>query len=163
MIELAGEGTPLRLYVSPTSEGLRFARECETLPDVTISGTPSVFLNQLRGGPSVSDALTIRGDIELGQRFQRAISGFAPDWEEGIARFVGDVPAHQIGRVARGVFAWSRQALQTLGLDTAEYLKEEALVLAKRDRVQTFLRDVDQLRADVDRLEKRIERLGSQR
>lgn len=160
LLELASEGEPLRLFVMPSSEGLRIERRSDALPHVTISGSVPVFLNQIARGPSVSDALTIRGDIELGQKFQRIVSGFAPDWEEGLANVIGDVPAHQIGRAARGFFDWAKDAARALGMTSAEYLQEEAFVLAKRARVNDFLRDVDQLRADVDRLEKRIERLA---
>ncbi len=159
LLELAEAATPLRLYVIPAEDGVRLRRDHERLPDVTISGTATVFLNQFFRGPTISDALTIRGDVDLGQRFQRLLSQLDPDWEEGLARVVGDIPAHQLARLARGVFHWAREAVRTFALDGAEYLKEEAFVLAKRERVEEFLRDVDRLRADADRLEKRLARL----
>jgi ubiquinone biosynthesis accessory factor UbiJ len=160
LIEIAAQGEPLRIYVSPTADGISVHREHDGMPDVAISGTLSTFLRQWHRGPGVSDALTIRGDIELGQRFQRALSAFDPDWEEGIAGALGDVPAHQVTRFARAVRTWVRRAVATLGQDGAEYLKEEALILAKRERVVDFLRAVDELRADADRLEQRLQRLA---
>lgn len=159
LLELATEGSPIRLYVLPTTEGLRFLQHYDSIPDVTISGTVTVFLNQLTRGPAVSDALTIRGDIELGQRFQRVLAGLDPDWEEGLARYIGDVPAHQVARSVRATRAWLKGAVDTLGQDVAEYLKEEAMIIAKRERVADFMHEVDRLRADVDRLEKRLQRL----
>lgn len=160
LIEIAAQGAPLRIYMSPTTDGISVQREHDRVPDVTISGTLSTFLRQWRSGPGVSDALTIRGDIELGQRFQRALSAFDPDWEEGIAGALGDVPAHQLARFARAARTWVRRAAATLGRDGAEYLEEEALILAKRERVADFLRAVDELRADADRLEQRLRRLA---
>lgn len=160
LLEVAAEREPLRLYVFPSMDAINVRREYGGLPDVTISGTASVFLNQAFRGPAVSDALTIRGDIQLGQRFQNLFSRLSPDWEEGLAGVIGDVPAHQLTRFARGLLDWNREAIRTLGLDGAEYLKEEAFVLAKRERVQEFLRAVDGLRADTDRLEKRLQRLA---
>jgi len=160
LLEVAAEHEPLRLYVFPSMDAINVRREYDGLPDVTISGTASVFLNQVFRGPAVSDALTIRGDIQLGQRFQNLFSRLSPDWEEGLAGVIGDVPAHQLARFARRLLEWNRDAIRTLGLDGAEYLKEEAFVLAKRERVQEFLRAVDGLRADTDRLEKRLERLA---
>lgn len=160
LLELVGDGAPVQIYVLPSLEGIHFRQQHEVVPDVVISGTPGIFLNQLLRGPTVSDALTIRGDIGLGQKFQYALSRFAPDWEEGMAQIIGDVPAHQFARLARGFFSWGKEAVRTFGIDGAEYLKEEAFVLAKRDRIENFLRDVDKLRADADRLEKRIERLA---
>ncbi|MFL6712140.1 MAG: SCP2 domain-containing protein, partial [Sulfurifustis sp.] len=147
LIELAREGAIERFYVMPSADRLRVAREYDRLPDVTISATPSVFLNQLLRGPTVSDALVIRGDVDLGQRFQRILSRLSPDWEEGLARVVGDIAAHQMMRFVRGFVGWGRQAMSTLGQDAAEYLQEEALVLAKRERLAEFLRGVDEVRA----------------
>jgi ubiquinone biosynthesis accessory factor UbiJ len=164
LLELDNGGdAPLRFYIVPSATGVSLRREHDGVPDVTIAGTPSVFLRQLRRGPTVSGELTIRGDIELGQRFQRLLSSFRPDWEEGLAGMLGDVPAHQVARTLRAVGVWGAAAVRTLGADASEYLKEEAMVLAKRDRVEKFLRDVDRLRADADRLEKRVQRLTGNR
>jgi len=161
LLEVVGADAPLRLYVLPAADGLRLRRDYDRLPDVTISGTPAVFLRQLLRGPTVSGELVVRGDIELGQRFQRILASAAPDWEEGLARLVGDVPARQLARAAGALRDWVQQSLRTLGLDAAEYLQEEAFVLAKRERIERFLREVDRLREDVDRLEQRLQRLGA--
>lgn len=159
LLELAAAGAPLRVYVLPQPRGLQLLRDYDRPPDVTISGTVSIFLGQLARGPSLSDALTIRGDIELGQRFQRAMAGLDPDWEGELARFVGDVPAHQFARAGRAARAWLGRAVRTLGRDGAEYLTEEAMIVARRERVAEFMREVDRLRADTDRLEKRLQHL----
>ena len=164
LIEVAVEGAPLRVFVSPSADGIGLQRACERTPDVTISGTASIFLRQWRGREAaVSDELTIRGDIELGQRFQRALSALDPDWEEGLARVLGDLPAHQIARFVRAARVCAREAAATLADDTAEYLKEEAFILAKRERVAEFLRAVDVLRSDADRLEQRLQRLAKKK
>jgi ubiquinone biosynthesis protein UbiJ len=164
LIEVAAEGAPLRFFVSPNADGIALRCESERTPDVTISGTTSIFLRRWRGGDAaISDELTIRGDIELGQRFQRALSTVDPDWEEGLARVLGDLPAHQIARFMRAARAWTRTAATTLADDTAEYLQEEAFVLAKRERVAAFLRAVDVLRSDADRLEQRLQRLANKK
>lgn len=157
-LELADDTAPLRVYVLPDAAGVRLTRAYSGLPDVTITGTPAVFLRQL-AGPAVSAELKIRGDVELGSRFQRALSGFAPDWEEGLSRIVGDVPAHQIGRVARALREFGERTARTLEQDAAEYLREEARLAVPRARVERFLEEVDRLRMDVDRLEKRLERV----
>jgi ubiquinone biosynthesis protein UbiJ len=159
-LELAREIEPLRLYVLPDAAGVRVAGSYSGVPDVTITGSPAVFLRQL-AGPAVSAELKIRGDVELGSRFQRALAGFAPDWEEGLSRIVGDVPAHRIGQLARSLRDFGGRAASTLRVDTAEYLLEEARLLAPRTRVEGFLKEVDRLRMDVDRLAKRIERVSS--
>jgi len=103
--------------------------------------------------------LAIEGDAALGQRLQRIFRDLDLDWEEPLARLFGDPLGHEMGRAARAVFAWHRQALKTFGLNTADYLQEEARLLPVRDEVETFLNGVDGARADVDRLAARIQRL----
>ncbi len=157
-----GAAEPVTLYMAPSESGLRLLASHEA-PDVTISGSVPVFARLVLGAqapsPSSAAGLHISGDIELGQRFQRILQAIDIDWEEQTARLVGDVPAHQLARAARAARAWGRHAVQTLGQDFTEYFQEESRLLAKRQAVETFLRAVDTLRADVDRLAKRLERL----
>src|SRR4030067_837902 len=75
------------------------------------------------------------------------------------ARLFGDPCGHEIGRTARAVFDWQRQAFRTFGLNAAEYFQEEARLLPVRYEVEAFLNAVDVVRADVDRLTARVQRL----
>lgn len=157
-----GSGEPVTLYMAPSEAGLRLLSN-HPAPDVTITGNVPLFARLLFGedapNPSSASALQISGDIELGQRFQRILRAIEPDWEEQAARLVGDVAAHQLGRAVRALRDWGRYAVRTLGQDVTEYLQEESQTLAKRERVDAFMRAVDTLRADFDRLQKRLERL----
>jgi ubiquinone biosynthesis protein UbiJ len=154
-----GDGAgALTLFVEPSAEGLRLRRESEREPDVTLRGSIPLFARLARTGIAAGE-LQISGDVELGSRFKRILEGIELDWEEPLSRMVGDVAAHQIGRAVRATAAWGRKAGRTLAQDTAEYLQEESRVLAARVRVEEFLRAVDGLRTDADRLQKRVERL----
>jgi len=163
-IELGEPGTPvLTLYVLPSASGLQLRTEIEGEPDVTISGHVPVFARLLKGGrtlhPSPGLGLHIRGDLELGQRFQRVLERIDIDWEEHAARVIGDIAAHRLGNATRAARAWAQEAGDTFMTDAREYLQEESQLLAPREQVDRFLREVDRLRADVDRLESRINRL----
>jgi len=98
----------------------------------------------------------IRGDAELAQRFRELALLLRPDAEEELSRLIGDVPAHQIGRLARGTLRWARRAGITTVRNFAEYLGHEQRDLVPRAEGDQFLHGVDALREDVDRLEARI-------
>ena len=153
----AGEGA-LTFFVSPSADGLRFHRRHEGVADVTLRGTIPLFARLLRTGIAVGE-LQISGDIELGSRFKRILEDVELDFEEPLSRLVGDVAAHEIGRGARDFVAWGKRAADSFARDIAEYLQEESRVLASRTRVDAFLRAVDTLRADADRLQQRLDRL----
>jgi ubiquinone biosynthesis protein UbiJ len=146
------------LYVEPSAQGLRLRRQSDREPDVTLRGSIPIFARLARTGLAAGE-LQISGDIELGSRFKRILEGIEIDWEEPLARVVGDVAAHQFGRAARTMRGWSEHAARSLAQDAVEYFQEEIRVLAPAVRVEEFLRAVDTLRADADRLQKRLERL----
>ncbi len=146
------------LFVEPSAQGLRIRRDSERAADVTMRGSIPVFARLARTGIAAGE-LQISGDIDLGSRFKRILEGIELDWEEPLARVVGDVAAHQIGRAARAARRWGEHAARTLAQDTAEYFQEESRILTPRVRVDEFLQAVDKLRTDTDRLQKRIEQL----
>jgi ubiquinone biosynthesis accessory factor UbiJ len=151
-----------KIYLHPSESGFRLATGSEQLPAVTLRGTLATFARLGLGTETETlkaGELAIEGDAALGQRLQRIFRDLDLDWEEPLAKLFGDPLGHEIGRAARAAFDWHRQALKTFGLNTADYLQEEARLLPVRAEVETFLNGVDGARADVDRLTARIQRL----
>ena len=154
---------PFEIFVLPSETGLRLRARHEGAADVTLTGDFPVFarLALRRVAPDVVAAgeLQISGDIDLGQRFQRLLESVDIDWEEQVARVTGDVAAHQLGNVLRDLRRWSKQAAQTMRMDTAEYLQEESRWLPSRARAEAFRAAVETLRREAENLEQRFERL----
>jgi len=132
-------------------------------PDAWISGTPLalVRLSTPAGKRQgmFGDELEIRGDSALAIRFQRLLEKIEVDWEEHLSHLTGDVVAHQLGNLFRGVVRWGQAASESLGDDISEYLREESRLLPDGSEVEQFLSDIDRLRMDVDRMEQRVRRL----
>ncbi len=76
---------------------------------------------------------------------------------------VGDIAAHRLGRLARMGADWGRKAAATGLANTAEYLGHERADLVPRAEGEQFLRGVDALREDLDRLQARLELLTQRR
>ena len=151
-----------RLYLHPSESGFRITSETDQPVAVTLRGTLATFARLGLGTETETLAageLEIEGDAALGQRLQRIFGNLDLDWEEPLARLIGDPLGHEIGRAARAAFAWHRQTFKTFGLNTAEYLQEEKRLLPVAFEVEAFLNAVDVLRSDVDRLAARIQRL----
>lgn len=154
---------PLDFLLAPSEAGLRRVREPSVVADVTISASSVVFARLAMGRPMAAGEIQISGDVALGQAFQRILEHVQIDWEEALSRLSGDVIAHQVARAARHAASWSQHATDTLQRDVAEYMQEEAQLLATRPEVERFLDAVDRLRADAERLGKRLERLEAAR
>jgi ubiquinone biosynthesis protein UbiJ len=155
-------GRSRELDLLPSEGGLRLdPASGDHEPDVMIAGTPAVFARLLFGEarPDSRAELTIRGDMELGNRFRAILERLDLDWEEQVSHVTGDVIAHALGNAARDLRAWGRETARALGQDAADYLHEESRLLAPRERIEAFLADVDRLRAEAERLEQRLARL----
>ncbi len=159
-VEVTGVG--LTLVLRPTKDGVRLMSRFDGEADTTLRGAP-MALFRMSSGPTgeglFSGDVTIDGDIELGQKVQRIFRQLDIDWEEHLSRLTGDIVAHQVGNTVRGLFDFGRRTLDTLGLDTADYLKYETETVPTREEMEQFLAQVDTIRTDVDRLEARIKRL----
>ncbi|HXY95545.1 MAG TPA: SCP2 sterol-binding domain-containing protein [Steroidobacteraceae bacterium] len=106
---------------------------------------------------------TMSGDAEIAGRFRELLTLLRPDPEEELSLVLGDVPAHQLARLARGALAWGAGAADTAWRSTADYLAHERADLVPRHEGEQFLRGVDALREDLDRLAARIELLSQRR
>lgn len=163
MFEIHLRGPDLRLFLLPGGRGVQITDETDRVPDTTISGTPLALLRTGVGRGErprlFSGDVEISGDVEAGRQLKSVLDEMDIDWEEQLSRLVGDVLAHQVGNVARGLRDWSRQSTQTLQEDIGEYLREESELLPGATEVDEFMAAVDRLRADTDRLEQRIRRL----
>lgn len=150
-----------RLLVESTGNSLRITRG--NLPaDAEVIGGP---LSLLALGGSAADAplsrgeVVVRGDAELAQKFRELARLLKPDPEEELSILIGDVAAHRVGRLARGALDWTRNATTTLLQDVGEYFSHERADLVSREEGEQFLRGVDALREDLDRLDARLELL----
>lgn len=101
----------------------------------------------------------LSGDIRTAEAFAELMRLAMPDPEGVLADWVGDMPAHAIGRAARGAAGWSVKAGRALEQNLAEYLQEEQPTLTPPALARSFGAAVERLRDDVERAERRIERL----
>ncbi|HEX19826.1 MAG TPA: sterol-binding protein, partial [Acidiferrobacteraceae bacterium] len=143
--------------------GLRIRLQTDAAADVTIGGDIPVFTKLVFGEslPSGFGAgeLQIAGDFDLGHRFKKILDQVEIDWEEELSHYVGDVMAHKLSLMLRDTRSWVRHARQTLMQDVAEYLQEETRDLPKQREVDAFIRGVDEIRSDTERMQQRIQRL----
>jgi ubiquinone biosynthesis protein UbiJ len=149
----------LRLLVRSSGEVLQVTHDASGRADAELSGG-LLSLLQL-AGPSPEavlqrGAVEIRGDADIARKYRELAQLLKPDLEEELSLAIGDLPAHALGRLARGAFGWSRHAATTAVRNLAEYLAHERADLVPRAEADQFTSGVDRLREDVDRLEARI-------
>ena len=169
--ELAGRSVAivapdiLRLRVSSNGQTLSVTRD-DAPADATLrGGALSLLALTSDSAQSVIQrgAVAISGDSDVAQGFRELAQLLRPDLEEELSLLIGDVPAHQLGRLGRLAAAWSERAAHTTLRNLAEYLGHERGDLVSRNEGEQFLRGVDALREGVDRLQARLELLARRR
>lgn len=171
--ELCGQldGANIAVRVRDTSLAMYFRIDAEVIslsskfiadPDVVIEGSLLTLARMAgtSGESAVRDGtLDLTGNAETAQAFQELLAFAKPDIEEQLSTLVGDVAAHRLSEITRGIGDWARDARSTMGSNIREYLQEESRDLPSRYEVERFTRQVDSLRDDVGRLEARLNRL----
>jgi len=151
-----------RVRASCSSGRLALLAGDDSPADAVISGSPPALLQMFRAAtPSAQtrSSVQIRGDAEVANLYRDLFTAARPDLEEELSRWVGDLPARHLSQLAKSVRTWARRARRTAGENIAEYLQEEGRDLVTKTEVEEFLRGVDGVRDDVDRIEARLKGL----
>ncbi|WP_295446436.1 SCP2 sterol-binding domain-containing protein [uncultured Thiodictyon sp.] len=163
IIAITVEGIGARLTLIPGPDRIQVFGAYDAIPDCQIRGTPLALLRlvtaERKESQLASGAVQIEGDTTLAHGLSNAMAGLDVDWEEQLARVLGDPIANQIGRGWRAAGDWSSQTGETLRANLKEYLEEESRLLPTRYEVDSFIGQVDLVRDDVERLAARIEQL----
>lgn len=130
-----------------------------------IKGTPlqlcGMLLDKDRRQQFFADDVTMEGDAELAQQVLHLFEHVHIDWEEHTSKWIGDVPAYQLGQFVKGIRSWLGKSGTSFSQDMNDYLHEEKAWFPQREELQEFFTDVDTIRMDTDRLEARLAHLQS--
>jgi ubiquinone biosynthesis protein UbiJ len=129
------------------------------IADATVTIPPSLLPRLLAKDESSKLKIQIEGDAELATTLAKVFAEMRWDYEDDLSKLVGDVPAFNISEAARHSSRTIKQTTVNLAEMLSEYWQEEQPILAKKRHIEQFNNDVDNLRADVERLEKRLNKL----
>ncbi len=162
ILGLTVEGTPIDLRLAIAGGRINVSLPDGAAPDASLGGTLLGLGRLLRADPQAAireGSVHMRGDTEIAGRFRDLLRFATPDFEEELARLVGDPLARQAGNAARTFGEWSTAAGNSVARSVSEYLQHEARVVVAESELSGFARAVDALVNDVARAEARIRRL----
>lgn len=165
-IELSLVAPPLALAITASDGRLQVGPAIESPEaDLSVRGTLGGLLGQFdafrpRAGVAPG-SLRVSGDAELARRLRSLVREFDPDFDRPFADVFGEVLGARIARILREALRQGRGLAGGLARDVADYIGEERGEIATGVELEIFNDDVDQLRDDVDRMARRVARLGS--
>ena len=152
------DGLGLTAVLHAEGERVRVGTDAEGAT-ATLRATPLDLVQLARAG-GVSDVkrthANFSGDLQVAERYSQLLKLARPDIEDEVARWIGDVPAHALGQVARGAGAWLVRAAGALRMNTTEFLQEESRAMPAALEADAFYSDVERLRDDVERTAARL-------
>ncbi len=163
VVEIDVLNTDIRLFISPSARGLTLASKYEDKVDVSIKGTPAALLGMITAEKVSAGNVEIIGNVGLAHKFQSILKKMDIDWEEYLSQIIGDIAAHKVGNFLTGMSQFAKASAKTIGLDISEYLRYEKEALLDQSELDEFNHGVNKVRNDVERLQKRVERLGAGR
>lgn len=149
--------TSLITYLAFKENKISFLSEHAGKADTTISGTilSLMKLGVYKDADAFSlfaEEIDLSGDTTFAESVKHLFDAMDIDWEEHISYYTGDVLAHHLGNVTRDFCHWLKATKDTVEKNIGEYLQEESRCFPSQEEVEDFFVDIDNLRADVDRL-----------
>lgn len=156
-------GINKKLYFLPHQAGMDVVEQYDDDADTTLKGSALALLKMSMSKDvaplMLKGEVEIEGDVRLGRRFKKILSEMDVDWEEYMARVIGDAPAHHLASLTKKIISWGRQAGNDVAADVSEYLQEESRDVVSKPELEMFYQDVDALRNQLDRFQARFDAL----
>lgn len=149
---------PFEVTVSVDAHGVQLSTSDDSEVDCRIA-TEMGVLPELQDTANLTrlikaDLLDIEGDPMLAQQVVSLFKSLNVDWEAELAKNIGDAPAYWLGKLwrrsrERVKSQWQQHQRWVQGI-----LTEEKQVLPVRAEFDQFKTDLQQLRAQIERLER---------
>lgn len=138
--------------------GLLAVAEATSPVAVSIRLPDDAPVRALTDRSSLFSAATIAGSVDLAETLALVFRNLRWDVEHDLAQLLGDIVARRAVRLVKGLARWQVRGAGNLAAGLAEYLTEEERAIASRREVEAFCAEVDALRDDFERVEKRLRR-----
>lgn len=153
----------LQLSLTVQADGTVCSAAQGDTPSVTIRLKPEQIPLILQNRERAFSYVTVEGDADFANTISQVSQSLHWEAEEDLSRLFGDIAAVKIVAGAREALQTAKAARQSLTENIAEYLLEENPLLVRPQAVTDFGDQVAKLRDDVERLQKRLEKLEGRR
>jgi len=128
-------------------------------PDATLRASPLGFLRAKMHGDLMHGDLELLGDSHTSVRAARLLSGLKPDIEISLAPILGNLLAHQVGRVWHSMRFELTRLAEHHTLNKADFLHDEIDVSPRQAELEAWFDSLDPLQNRVAALDARIRAL----
>lgn len=149
----------IKTYINILEDGSICMVDKTNSVDASIHAAPSLLLRVMAGDEAAKTQFSITGNTQLAAEFGKVLQNMRWDIEDDLSKITGDITANKTINLAKKTLATAKQQGKDVAEMLTEYWQEEKPILAKKYRVEKFNAEVDVLKSDVARLEKRLQKL----
>jgi ubiquinone biosynthesis protein UbiJ len=154
----------VQVYILPSAEGLQLAGQWHGEVDCHLRA-PAASLMRLATSKDKTSILhspevDLDGDSAALLELAGILQDLELDWEYELSRWLGPIASPLLGAHMRSRANWVGDSLESLRLNLADYVSEEARTLVGQREADARFAELDDLKLSLDRLEARIERLA---
>lgn len=131
-------------------------------PDAFVHIPPSLALRLLAKDEAAKMQIKIDGDTHLATELSKILQQMRWDIEEDLSHLVGDIAASKFGETTQKVLHETKKQSVNLAEMLTEYWQEENPIVAKKRHIAQFNQDVDNLKSDIARFEKKLQKFTQQ-
>lgn len=153
---------PLRIGFVIALDGQLLATEAQR-HDVTIELPDDAPLRWLRDRAALMGAAQVSGSADFAEALGFVFKHLRWDAEADLARLVGDLAAHRLTRLGRGLAQRTTTGVSRLGANLSEALVDEYDLLIAAADLQAHASAVAQLDEQCARIEARLQRMEQRR
>jgi ubiquinone biosynthesis protein UbiJ len=135
----------------------------DAVASVTLKLSPGLMLRLAARDEAAWREVDATGDTDFAATINQLARNLRWDYEEDLSRVFGDIAAHRMAETGRTLRRWGIQSAEGVARSFTEYWTEELPLIVPARELETFNADVDALRDDVARIEKRVEILFDRR
>ncbi len=128
--------------------------------DAVIQIPPSLAMRLMAQDESAKMQIKIDGDTHLATELSKVLQQMRWDIEEDLSHLMGDIAANKLVTGSQKIAQETKNQTINLAEMLSEYWQEEKPTIAKKWQVEKFVQEVDSLKSDIARFEKKLKKLS---
>ena len=156
---LIDAGGLLKLRLSIDEHGLFQMGNADATTNVAIKLPADMPLRLLVDRDKLFSSIKLEGSADIAESLAFVLRNLEWDAEADLAGLIGDIPAHRLAKMVHSLESAISDSINRISQNAVEYALDESALLVPSSSVGNFGSEVNKLRDDVSRLEKRISRL----
>lgn len=126
--------------------------DIDTTIDADINTVPKIFCKD----KYLYRYLKVTGDHDFAAELVQIVQHTDFDLAQDFSHFIGDIPAHRISQLGNRFISWHLHGLHNITHAFSEFVTEEQPTLAKNNRMQQFVKNVQAVTTQTEQLEQKL-------